>query len=276
MLTTICDKNNFIPLIQKRCLMIVKVIDEICRKNDIKYSLCGGSVIGAYLYNGFIPWDDDIDIMMTRDNYSRFVEIFPKYAPYNYRLLNYKLQNEVKVPTLFSRVEDINTEVEEEIARVKRVGHVFVDITVMDNVSSKLMHKMAYGYGSYVYLHLYKWNNMTPGTKWKHVLFNMAMPKLDKEKTMALYKRYEAYCGKLSNKKTPYCAELMSAAYSNYLYDRSLFDEYMDIEFAGLKLMVVKNYSDYLFTRYRRREFAREVPNEQRFNSHIIAFRESN
>jgi lipopolysaccharide cholinephosphotransferase len=239
------------------------------------YSLCGGSVIGACLYNGFIPWDDDIDIMMTRDNYTRFMEIFPKHAPHNYRLLNYKLQKEVKVPTLFSRVEDMNTEVEEEIAHVKRIGHVFVDITVMDNVGSKLMHKMAYGYGSYVYSYLYKWNNMTPGTRWKHVLFNTAMLKLDEEKTMALYKRYEAYCSKLSNIKTPYCAELMSAACSSYIYDRSLFDEYMDIEFAGMKLMIVKNYPDYLYSRYHRREFAREVPKEQRYHSHIVAFRES-
>ncbi|MBQ4417898.1 MAG: LicD family protein, partial [Butyrivibrio sp.] len=53
--------------IRHRCLAIAKDIDRVCTKYGIRYSLCGGSVIGAHLYRGFIPWDDDIDLMMTRE-----------------------------------------------------------------------------------------------------------------------------------------------------------------------------------------------------------------
>lgn len=62
--------------IQALSLDIVKEIDLFCRANDIKYSLAYGSMIGAVRHQGFIPWDDDIDILMTRDNYDRFAKTF--------------------------------------------------------------------------------------------------------------------------------------------------------------------------------------------------------
>lgn len=56
-------------------LSIMKDVDELCRKNDIEYYLLGGSTIGAVRHQGFIPWDDDLDIIMTPKNYSRFLEV---------------------------------------------------------------------------------------------------------------------------------------------------------------------------------------------------------
>ena len=61
--------------LQLKCLEILDIIIGICDKYQVKYSLCGGSVVGAHLYKGFLPWDDDIDIMMTRDNYNKFLEV---------------------------------------------------------------------------------------------------------------------------------------------------------------------------------------------------------
>lgn len=58
--------------LQYRMLELVLEIDEICQKHDIVYYLAGGSVLGAVRHKGFIPWDDDIDIMMTRQNFLKF------------------------------------------------------------------------------------------------------------------------------------------------------------------------------------------------------------
>lgn len=58
--------------LQMRMLELVLEIDEICRKHHITYYLTGGSVLGAVRHKGFIPWDDDVDIMMTRDAFRRF------------------------------------------------------------------------------------------------------------------------------------------------------------------------------------------------------------
>ena len=63
--------------IQETLLSMTKEIDAVCRKNGIRYTLGGGSMLGAIREKGFIPWDDDVDLIFTRDELKRFVEVFP-------------------------------------------------------------------------------------------------------------------------------------------------------------------------------------------------------
>lgn len=61
--------------VQENLLILLKEIDEICKKHNIIYYLAGGTALGAVRNAGFLPWDDDIDIYITRDNWKKFESI---------------------------------------------------------------------------------------------------------------------------------------------------------------------------------------------------------
>lgn len=69
------EKLGFLPL-QDKILEIAVYIDKLCKDNHIEYCLMGGSALGAKRHGGFIPWDDDLDIFMTPNNYEKFREAF--------------------------------------------------------------------------------------------------------------------------------------------------------------------------------------------------------
>ena len=68
------DKCLNLEEIQKHSVKILYALDEICRQEGIKYFLAYGTLLGAVRHNGFIPWDDDIDVQMPREDYDRFEE----------------------------------------------------------------------------------------------------------------------------------------------------------------------------------------------------------
>lgn len=61
-------------------LEVMKALHAFCVQNDIKYSLTGGSLLGAIRHKGFIPWDDDFDIMLDRENYEKFLACMESYT----------------------------------------------------------------------------------------------------------------------------------------------------------------------------------------------------
>jgi len=83
-------------------------IDEICKKNNIKYYLGYGTLIGAIRHNGFIPWDDDIDIWVKLEQYNKLIELINKDS--EYEIVNTFV--DPAFPLLFTKVSDKTTFVE--------------------------------------------------------------------------------------------------------------------------------------------------------------------
>jgi len=110
-------------------LAILDHIDEFCKKNNITYYICGGTLLGAIRHKGFIPWDDDIDIMMLREDYEKFINEYPSLDASCYRLYHYKYQKDYIYP--FAKVGDTRTHT--ELKGEYNVG-VYVDIFPIDNI----------------------------------------------------------------------------------------------------------------------------------------------
>ena len=68
---------------QKYLLKLFREVDEICREHNLRYVLAGGSLIGALRHEGFVPWDDDVDLYMPRSDWEKFIEICKTELPPN-------------------------------------------------------------------------------------------------------------------------------------------------------------------------------------------------
>ena len=97
---------------QMRMLEILKIVDSIFSKHHIDYYLDGGTLLGAVRHGGFIPWDDDIDISVRREDFSRIKRVLQKELPNN--LVFQDRFTDWNLPVLIAKVRDKNSYYYEE------------------------------------------------------------------------------------------------------------------------------------------------------------------
>lgn len=120
--------------VQRLELVVLKLIDDICRKENIDYFVEGGTALGAIRHGGFIPWDDDIDVGMTRENYEKFIRIAPKKLPAGFYLQSPYYQANCPYP--YSKIKIDGTKfVEYSTRNTKCHQGVYVDIFPFDDYS---------------------------------------------------------------------------------------------------------------------------------------------
>ena len=121
--------------IQLLQVKILKEIDSICRKHNIKYTLCGGSMLGAIRHKGFIPWDDDIDISMLREEYEKFLLVCKEELNSEVYFLQ-TMETDLEYRLLYSRVLLKGTSfVRAGQEHIKAQNGIFVDIFPRDGQS---------------------------------------------------------------------------------------------------------------------------------------------
>lgn len=119
--------------IQQIALGVLKHIHGVCEEQGFRYTLAYGSLIGAIRHKGFIPWDDDIDIMMPRPDFEKFVEYYNNHDTGPFKLMN--LDNTKDYPYFNTRVCDTRTYIEVKNENPYGMG-VFVDVCAMDGLGN--------------------------------------------------------------------------------------------------------------------------------------------
>ena len=114
--------------------MILKDFIRICEKNNLTYYIYAGSMLGAVRHNGFIPWDDDLDVVMFRDDYERFKEIFLASPNEKYELLSSETEEDYFHTLSKLMLRDTLFE-EKWVDQVDFHVGINIDIFVLDDLS---------------------------------------------------------------------------------------------------------------------------------------------
>lgn len=139
------EKENAIDIrsIQMVMLEIMVQIDKLCKENGIRYVLDGGTMLGAVRHKGFIPWDDDMDIIMPRDDYLRFIKIAEEQLPPKY--VFQCIENTPQYPYNFGKVRAVNTVFKEKMTGHLPINHgIYVDVFPMDYVDTLHPNRLAF------------------------------------------------------------------------------------------------------------------------------------
>ena len=133
-------EDKILRQLQLTMLQTLKVFDAFCRKHGIRYSLYAGTLLGAVRHRGFIPWDDDLDVCMSREEYDRFIALWQQESPEGYIL-----QNKENTPAYwqsFTKIrKDHTTFLQEEREAGKYHTGIFLDVFPLDRLPNGKMNR---------------------------------------------------------------------------------------------------------------------------------------
>ncbi|MBR2196749.1 MAG: LicD family protein [Salinivirgaceae bacterium] len=242
-------KNISLDELKSIQLDILSVIDRFCRENNIKYSLGYGSMLGAARHQGYIPWDDDVDIILLRSEYEKLLSSFPKELD-NVKIAS--LQTDIKWDRAFAKAYDCRTELQ-DAGNKYRIG-VGIDIYPIDSVPDDETQWKQYERKRRLCQNLYEWKISMIFRKgrsiWKYAFLPFVKLILLPFSVRNMSLNIEQYALKYSHVKSSYVSECSQGLYKYKRFRRSVFDTYVEVPFESHLFYAIKNWDEYLSTIY--------------------------
>lgn len=245
-------------------LEILDVIHKVCVENDLKYSLAFGSLIGAVRHKGFIPWDDDIDIFMPREDYEKLLSVWQKSAPSDYIIQN-KDTNEDFTQNFTKIRKDHTVFLQSEKERGKEYHKgIFVDIAPCDRVAKgKILRTVQYAACAVNLLYSRGYTSGNRGCVGFIERALLRIPKKIQSRLRQLSKQIMCLWNK--NDELQYiCPDTIQNC--RRYYPPELFENNMLTQFQGKKYYIIHNPDVILRVRYG--DYMQLPPEEERVWKH--------
>lgn len=238
---------------------------DICQRLGLRYYLVCGSALGAVKYGGFIPWDDDVDAAMPREDYEVFLREAPGLLPGHLFLQNFR--TDPAFPQIYSKLRHSGTTcIEENAARLPIHHGIAMDIFPLDGYPTKKAAQWRLEFGKRWYRHLLNTAFRAP-----EGLRQRAEHRV--KRLLGLHRRTAKYAGKLDTLLRQFPAETAAlwCSHGNWQGSRDYtprewFGEGRTAEFEGLAVTIPENAHAYLTRKYG--EYQKDPPKEQQKSHH--------
>lgn len=260
--------------IKKIELELLVLVDKVCRENNIEYSLGGGSLLGSVRHKGFIPWDDDIDIMLTRKNYDKLIKIL-------------SLQNEAELwhysikETFQPYAKLCNKQTYQAKAGLDflwpKIG-VNIDIFPMDYMPAKEEKRVQFMHEAQhkaEILYSTSFPAFVSGSKWYYSLARLFLrgPKFLRYhgKNRQVAKEVDDFMAKYqSDPNATQIGFLASRYFDKEHFSSIIFEKYEDVQFENLNVRKIVDHDSYL--RQIHGDYMQLPPENQRINHDYVTF----
>ena len=265
--------------IKERELKILCYIDQLCKENNIKYTLVGGTLLGAIRHEGFIPWDDDIDIGLLMEDYERLMNVLSTSANKQYRVRFDK--NEKAYYYYHAKVVDTETyAIEPHRPKDKNMG-VWVDIFpicgIPNEIDQTLFLKKLNKLNSNVFRsigfnYLYDDNILKSIIK-SVILLPVALFLKTKGTKFWKERRYSMY--KLKPNAECFCSGFVPTQYNEKtIFPTSIFNSFTHTKFENYSFMIISDWESMLKRMYG--NYMELPPLEKRVGGHFEAYLKNN
>ncbi len=244
---------------------ILESLDEFCKNNHLRYSIACGTLLGAIRHKGYIPWDDDIDVYMPREDFEVLNVKFPQV--YNNRYLLETLERDDEWDRPFGKLYDSTTLIIEQ-SRCKNIG-VNIDVFPIDSIPADEMEWKKYNKKRLFLQKMYMLNCTklsSYSSIWKKAiiaLVHFALMPVSKHKYCSIINKYAQ---KYNDSNSPFCFENVLGVIMKGGFKKQFFDNIIDIQFEDRIFKGFGDYDEFLSNAYG--DYMQIPPVEKRVSHH--------